>query len=93
MNVCGGISDLTMFVSCLSSVSALTLVSLQLCAGSGSRCPHFALQAEEQQRPHVAGGRHTRCIWQKGDLLLLEEMYYLLFLRSHLYREDTSNLI
>lgn len=49
-----------------SSVPALTVVPLQLCPGFGSGCAHCSLQAEEQQRPHVAGGRHAGCIRQKG---------------------------
>lgn len=54
----------------LSCVSALAVVPLQLRPGSGPRRPHFALQAEEQQRPHVAGGGHTGRVWQKGDTLI-----------------------
>lgn len=49
---------------------ALTVVPLQRRLGFGPGRPHFALQAEEQQRPHVAGGRYTGCIWEKGDVLL-----------------------
>lgn len=51
---------------------ALSVVSLQLRAGSGPRCPHPALQAEGR-RPHVADGGHAGRVRQKGDLLLLEE--------------------
>lgn len=51
----------------VSSVSALSVVPLQLCPGFGPGCPHCSLQAEKQQRPHVAGGRHSGGIWQKGD--------------------------
>jgi len=49
------------------SLSGSSVVPLQRCAGSGPRRPHAALQAEGGRRPHVAGGRLARRVWQKGD--------------------------
>lgn len=49
------------------TLSGSSVVPLQRCAGSGPRRPHAALQAEGGRRPHVAGGRLARRVWQKGD--------------------------
>lgn len=57
----------------LFSAPALPVVPLQCRPGFGSRCPDFTVQAKEQQRPHVAAGRHTGCIWQKGERSILSQ--------------------
>lgn len=54
---CAGKQDYIQTFICLSSVPALTVVPLQFCPGFGIGHPYCTLQAEEQQRPHVAVGR------------------------------------
>lgn len=54
------------------SVAALTVVSLQLCSGSGLGRAHCALQTEEQQRSNVAGGGFTDDVREKGNLMVLD---------------------
>lgn len=58
---CAGMQDYIqawgLIYICLSSVPALTVVPLQFCPGFGIGHPHCTLQAEKQQRPHVAVGR------------------------------------
>lgn len=49
------------------SVPALTVVPLQLRPGFSPGRAHCAVQAEEQQRPHVAGGRCADHVGEKGD--------------------------
>lgn len=56
--------------SSLLSAPALAVVSLQCCPGFGPGRPHFALQDEEQQHPHVAGGRNTSSLREKGGASL-----------------------
>lgn len=49
---------------------ALAVVPLQCSPGFGLGRSHFALQDEEQQHPHVAGGRNTGGLREKGDASL-----------------------
>lgn len=69
------------------------MVPLQLCPGIGPGRPHFALQAEEQQRPHVAGGRFAGCVWEKGDLTAAGLVLLLFTLCSRLCREDSELMV
>lgn len=49
------------------SPPALTVVPLQLCAGSGPGLPYCPLQAEAQQHPHVGVCRRTGSVREKGE--------------------------
>lgn len=61
-----------MVVKCVRfPLPGLAVVPLQLGPGPGPGRPHGSLQAEEQQRSHVAAGGHAGRVGQKGNLLLL----------------------
>lgn len=63
-------AQLSKYNSVFPVCTALAVVSLQRCPGFSPGRPHFALQDEEQQHPHVAGGRNTGSLREKGGASL-----------------------